>query len=95
MESLTENGRFNEKRPTWALLAGLALVALLAGVTAISCGGAVGKQGAEEPLRDGTQATAEKTQAGTDVAQAGADLGHPSLGEEDAPVLMIEHSDYQ
>ena len=95
MEGLTDNGRFNEKTPTWALFAGLALVALLAGVAAISCGGAVGKRSAEESPGEGTQATAEKTQTGAQEAQAGADLGHPSLGEKDAPVLMIEYSDYQ
>jgi hypothetical protein len=95
MERVTENGRFNKKKPTWALLVGLTLVALLAGVATVSCGGAVGKQGAEESPGAGTQATAEKTQTGAQEAQAGADLGHPSLGEKDAPVLMIEHSDYQ
>ena len=95
MERVTENERFNKKKPTWALLVGLALVALLAGVATVSCGGAVGKQGAEESPGDGTQATVEKTQTGAQEAQVGADLGHPSLGEKDAPVLMIEHSDYQ
>ena len=95
MEGLTENGGFNEKKPAWVLLTRLALVALLAGVATVSCDGVVGKQGAEESPGDGTQATAEKTQTGAQEAQAGADLGHPSLGEKDAPVLMIEHSDYQ
>jgi hypothetical protein len=95
MERVTENERFNKKKPTWALLVGLALVALLAGVATVSCGGAVGKHGAEESPGDGTQVTVEKTQTGAQEAQAGVGLGHPSLGEKDAPVLMIEHSDYQ
>ena len=95
MERVTENERFNKKKPTWALLVGLALVALLAGVATVSCGGAVGKQSAEESPEAGTQATVEKTQTGAQEAQARAELRHPSLGEKDAPVLMIEHSDYQ
>ena len=65
------------------LLAGLALFTLLA---AVSCGGTVGEQRAEGPA---TQASAEKPQ------EAGAGLGHPSLGDEDAPVVVVEYADYQ
>jgi hypothetical protein len=54
------------------------LVALLA---AVSCGATAGKQGAKDPVGDGSQAS--------------GDLEHPSLGGEDAPVVLIEYGDYQ
>ncbi len=77
-EGLAKNGRLERKRPgSWSLLAGLALVALLA---AVSCGGTAGEQRAEG--------------SATDV-RAAADLEHPSLGEEGAPVVLVEYSDLQ
>ncbi len=76
-EGLLENGRFKERRPAWPLLAGLALVALLA---AVSCGSAGGEQRAAGP---------------TGGEQAVADLEDPSLGEEGAPVVLVEYSDLQ
>ena len=77
-------GRFDVKGPAWPLFAGLALVALLVGVAAISCGGATGEQRAQD----------SQDPAGNEP-QAAADLGHPSLGEKDAPVVMTEYADYQ
>jgi protein-disulfide isomerase len=69
-----------KKRSTWLLLAGLALIALLAAV--VSCGITSGKQrGAQDPAGD--------------EPQAGADLEHPSLGNETAPVVLVEYGDYQ
>lgn len=56
-----------------SLLAGLALVLLLA---AVSCGSATERVAPEE-------------------AQASVDLGPPSMGEENAPVVLIEYSDLQ
>ncbi len=89
----TKNGRFKGKRrASWPLLVGLALVALLA---AISCGGAAGEQRAEEPVEDEPQTPVDRAQVETKEPQAGADLGHPSLGQKNAPVLMIEYADYQ
>ena len=76
------NRSVGEKRPAWMLFAGLALVALLAGVVATSCGGgATGKESAEDPTEG--------------APQSGADLEHPSLGDENAPVVMTEYADYQ
>lgn len=70
----------------------LTLVALLA---AVSCGGAAGKQSVEDPAEN-EQASADKSQTETEESQeAGEELGHPSLGEEDAPVVMIEYADFQ
>ncbi len=86
--SPAEHGRSERKRPVWPLLAGLALVALLA----VSCGSSTGKQSAKDP---GPQASADKSRVAPEEPQAGADLEHPSLGDEDAPVLMIEYADFQ
>jgi hypothetical protein len=92
-EGPAKNGRFKgKKRASWSLLVGLALVALLA---AVSCGGAAGEQRAEEPGGDEPQTPVDRAQVETEEPQPGADLGHPSLGERNAPVLMIEYSDYQ
>ena len=80
----TVGERFGVERPAWLLFPRLALVALLVGVAAISCGGATGEQRAQDS-QDPTR----------NEPQAAADLGHPSLGEKDAPVVMIEYGDYQ
>lgn len=80
-ESPVVNCRVEKKRPAWRIVAGLALLALLVGVAAISCGGAAGQQ------------NSKKTSG--DEPQAAADLEHPSLGDESAPVVMTEYADYQ
>ena len=91
-ESPPETGPFKKTRATWPLLAGLVLIVLLA---AISCGGAAGEQRAKETAED-EQASVERSQAQTEEPQgAGAGLGHPSLGEEEAPVVITEYADYQ
>ena len=82
--------RFEGERPAPSLLAGLALFALLV-LVAASCGGTAGEQRGEKE----SQAGAEKTQSGTDKEQAVADLEDPSLGSENAPVVMVEYADYQ
>ena len=82
------------KERGWILLVGLTLTVLLAGVCAVSCGGALGQRRGEEVAGGGTDAT-EETQSGAEAGQAGADLEHPSKGQQNAPVLIIEHSDYQ
>ncbi len=75
-EGLAEHGCFEGKRLARPLLAGLALVALLAA----SCGRAGGEQSAEGSAGD---------------EQAAVDLEHPSLGEEGAPVVLLEYWDLQ
>jgi hypothetical protein len=91
-ESPPETGPLKETRATWPLLAGLVLIVLLA---AISCGGPAGEQRAKENAED-EQASVERSQAQTEEPQgAGAGLGHPSLGEEEAPVVITEYADYQ
>ena len=91
-ESQTEIGRSRETRAPWPLFAGLVLIVLLA---TISCGGAAREQRAKETAED-EQASVERSQAETEEPQgAGAALGHPSLGDEDAPVVITEYADYQ
>ena len=90
-ESPPETGCSSETRATWPLLSGLVLIVLLAGV---SCGGVAGEQRAKENAED-EQASVERSQAETGETQAGAALGHPSLGNEDAPVVITEYADYQ
>ena len=90
-ESPTEIGSSKEARTTWPLLAGLVLIVLLA---AVSCGGAAGGQRAKESSED-EPASVERSQAETGEPQAGVALEHPSLGDEDAPVVITEYADYQ
>ena len=91
-EGSAENECFKGGRPAWPLLAGLALLALF---VTVSCGGTSGKQSTKDTA-DNEQASADKLQVGTKEPQeAGQDLGHPSLGEEDAPVVMTEYADFQ
>lgn len=91
-EGSVENEYFERRRPAWPLLAGLALLALF---IAVSCGGTTGKQSTKDTA-DNEQASADKLQVDTKEPQeVGTDLGHPSLGEEDAPVVMTEYADFQ
>ncbi len=64
----------------------LALVMVLAGILAVSCGSpGTGPGTAGEGANTGTGGT--RTAAET--------LGNPSLGDEDAPVVMVEWGDFQ
>ena len=74
----------------------LGLVALLVFIPACGGGGAGNQNAEEEPVVEETQATTEKSEvASEETREAGTDLGNPSLGDEDAPVVMIEYADYQ
>jgi hypothetical protein len=77
--------RFKRRRVVRLLLTSLGLVALLVFISA--CGGGAGNQRAEEKP--------SKEVASAETREAGADLGSPSLGDEDAPVVMMEYADYQ
>jgi protein-disulfide isomerase len=70
------------KMRLWLLRAGFALFALVA----VSCGGPGAEQRAADPAGDEPAGSEE---------QAAVDLEHPSLGDEDAPVVLTEYADYQ
>lgn len=70
------------KMRLWLLRAGFALFALVA----VSCGSPGAEQRAEDPTGDEPAGGEE---------QAAVDLGHPSLGDEGAPVVLTEYADYQ
>jgi protein-disulfide isomerase len=85
---LTENiegpttGHSKRRTRLWLLRAGLALLAL----AAVSCGGPSAEQRAEDPAGNEPAGGEER---------AAVDLEHPSLGDEDAPVVLTEYADYQ
>ncbi len=87
-------GRHYEERPAWLTLAVLSLFGLLV-LAAVSCGG--GEQRAENPTEDEAQSGSDagSGEAGSGEEQAAVDLDHPSLGDENAPVVMTEYADYQ
>ena len=90
-ESPTEIGPFKETRATWPLLVGLVLTLFLA---AVSCSGAAGEQHGKETAED-EQASEERSQTEMGKPKAGVALGSPSLGDEDASVVITEYADYQ
>ena len=82
-------------RRAWPLFVGLPLILLIAAVVFSGT-----KEQAPQPA--GGQPSVEKesaeqpSQAGKEQASGGDnELGHPALGEEGAPVVMIEYGDYQ
>ncbi len=85
MRHLLKEKKSVGERRVYPLLAGLALLVL----ATVSCGGAAGKQRAEEPSGGESQA------AGSSGEQAAVDLEHPSRGDENAPVVLTEYADYQ
>ena len=81
----------------WPLFVGLPLIILIA-VAAVAFSGE--KERASQPgsgQASGEKGPAEQpSQAERGQASGGDDeLGHPALGEADAPVVMIEYGDYQ
>jgi hypothetical protein len=88
--------RSRRRKAVWPLLMSLGLVTLLVFVAACG-GGAESRQHAEEEqAAEETQAMAKKSQVASEEARnTGADLENPSLGDENAPVVMVEYADYQ
>ena len=71
---------FDIKGTTRFTFARSALLALLIGAFAVSCGGTAAEQGAEQS--DGEE-------------RASVELDRPTLGDENAPVVLTEYADYQ
>ncbi len=84
---------FGAKR-AWPLFVGLPLIILIA-VAAVAFSG--GEERASQGQPPGEKGSAEQpSQAKIEQASGGdGELGHPALGEEGAPVVMIEYGDYQ
>ena len=80
---MSETNKRSAKR-AWPLFVGLPLIVALA-VAAVLLSG-------ERP-----QPTAQRQQPAEEEAASRGDteLGHPTLGDADAPVLMIEYGDFQ
>jgi len=74
------------------LIAVLAMASYLTG-----CGGA-GSGGSSQPSEEQASRTAGSTEPEDEESSghaSGGRLGHPALGEADAPVVLTEYSDYQ
>jgi hypothetical protein len=82
-QDLAQNGHTEGKRLATSLLVGLALVALFA----VSCVSATEEQ-RQDPVGGGSW-------VGSEEAQAEADVWHPALGNENAPVFLVEYADFQ
>ena len=66
------------------------VVALLAALVLAGCGGAGG-----DPSSAGEGGERADPAGGGEAGGETAKLGTPSLGKEDAPVVLTEYSDYQ
>ena len=87
----------------WPLLVGLPLILAVAVAAVLLSGGGERSQpaGQGRPAEGGQPAGGRQEEAPQEGApqevapQEDAELGHPSLGDADAPVVMIEYGDFQ
>ncbi len=90
-------GQEKGARRSWPLFVGLPLIILIAVAAVVFSGGKerVSQPGGGQP--SGERESAEQpSQADKEHPSGGKqELGHPALGEEVAPVVMIEYGDYQ
>lgn len=78
--------RKRAKKSIWPLVIGLAVVAALAGAAVVFLGGGPEGQSSSEPAA---------RPSGDGASDGGAEPGPPSLGDENAPVVMVEYADFQ
>jgi hypothetical protein len=79
-------------RRLWPLFVGLPLILAVAVAAVLLSGERSQPAGQEQsPPSEGRQAPS----GGEQASKGGAQLGHPSLGSEDAPVVMVEYGDFQ
>jgi hypothetical protein len=80
-------------RRLWPLFVGLPLILAVAVAAVLLSGGRSQPPGQEpQPAEEGRQV---RSGGGEQASRGGAELGHPNLGSEDAPVVMIEYGDFQ
>ena len=77
----------------WPLFVGLPLIVALAVAAVLFSGGGERSQSAAQERQAAEEEPSEG--GGQEAARGAADLGHPSLGSEDAPVVMIEYGDFR
>jgi hypothetical protein len=78
----------------WPLLVGLPLILAVAVAAVLLSGGGERSQ----PTAQEQQPQPEEQPSGSggeETSGGGAELGHPSLGDAAAPVVMIEYGDFQ
>ena len=82
------------------LLMALGLVSAVV-LTAAGCSGAgksaqsTGQGGSSQASGSGGKSQAQRATTGESRAASVEELGHPVLGDKNAPVTMIEYGDYQ
>jgi protein-disulfide isomerase len=75
----------------WPLFVGLPLILAIAVTAVLFAGGERPPAQVQQPRA----AQEEPPSGGEQASQNGAELGHPSLGNAGAPVVMIEYGDFQ
>jgi len=78
----------------WPLFVGLPLIAIIAIAAVVFAGGeeSAPQNAGQEQRPSGAE---EQASDGDEPASGDERLGHPALGDADAPVVMVEYSDYQ
>jgi hypothetical protein len=90
--SETNKNPGGEARRAWPLLVGLPLILAVALAAVLLSGERHRSAGQEQqPLAEERPSGGRGEQA----SQSHAALGHPSLGDADAPVVMTEYGDFQ
>ena len=88
---MSEKRAGGDARGAWPLFVGLPLIVALA-VAAVLLSGERPQPTAQERQQEQQQ---ERQPAGNEDRAAGAAAGHPSQGDADAPVVMIEYGDFR
>jgi len=81
----------------WPLFVGLPLMVAVAVAAVLFSGGERSQSSGQEQPRQSAEEEQPAKPGGEreEASQGGAGLGHPALGDADAPVVMIEYGDFQ